>query len=230
MLPNVRIFCGEHLVGAWSEKLRRLVFYPAVGRVELDDIETSAAAVKEAVKLAEQHNCYRKGADVGDGAGRMAALQRWVDNIEELCVKHGMDPEEKDKLGWLMWRLRVAGQEQRPSLNEAYAASLLEQLTHFYREPVMPVSRYCTALETWARAVQQCHDGRLLELAKHFDSIALAIRKSNLLFRLIYLGEEIRTVACPVHEGVWSGCKPDGTCKCMSGFNVTGWLPNEERG
>lgn len=217
---------------------------------------------------------------------REKAMARWIGNIEEVCVRNGMQPDEQDKLGWLEHQLglrqqapggdqvgplevteagddergnsrvvltasQTMGERSKGAVREfalhlykevmvrvdpygehqptrEYAESLLRTLSAVYEEPVMPVSRYCKALETWAKAVQQCHDGRLLEVAKHFDEIAMAIRKSNLLFRLIYLGEQIRTVPCPVHKGVWSGCKPDGECECMSGFNVTGWLPNED--
>lgn len=36
--------------------------------------------------------------------------QRALSNIEELCVQHGMTADEKDKLGWLSWRLRIGKQ------------------------------------------------------------------------------------------------------------------------
>jgi hypothetical protein len=59
------------------------------------------------------------------------------------------------------------------------------------------------------------------------------IAKSCLLWRLIYEGQELRRVPCPVHEGHWSGCawpeRPEDACACMDGSNVTGWLPNEPK-
>lgn len=59
------------------------------------------------------------------------------------------------------------------------------------------------------------------------------ITRSNLLARLLYDGEPLRERPCPVHKGKWSGCtwptKSEDCCSCMSGCNVTGWLPNEEK-
>jgi hypothetical protein len=70
--------------------------------------------------------------------------------------------------------------------------------------------------------------------SEHWSFIRLSISKSNLLWRLMYGGEEIRTRPCPIHKGKWSGCNlaEDTACKglCMSGHNVTGWLPNESKG
>jgi hypothetical protein len=58
------------------------------------------------------------------------------------------------------------------------------------------------------------------------------IAKSNLLYRLLYLGERLRTEPCPRHRGVWSGYKDSAPfCDCQYlesgtvGFDVTGWLP-----
>ena len=56
------------------------------------------------------------------------------------------------------------------------------------------------------------------------------ITKSNLLARLIYGGQALRTTPCPTHKGRWSGCMwpkdSKDVCACMVGSNVTGWLPN----
>jgi hypothetical protein len=65
-------------------------------------------------------------------------------------------------------------------------------------------------------------------LGNQASYVFFQIRKSNLLSRLIYAGEPVRTKPCPVHKGRWSGCtlpedtKCDGAC--MHGSNVTGWL------
>jgi hypothetical protein len=58
--------------------------------------------------------------------------------------------------------------------------------------------------------------------------IELAISKSNLLWRLIYEGQPLREVKCPVHNGRWSGCvwEPARWCECMDGSDITGWLPD----
>jgi hypothetical protein len=59
--------------------------------------------------------------------------------------------------------------------------------------------------------------------------ISLQIDKSNLLWRLLYAGEQVRSTPCPVHKGKWSGCGPDprwtdSRCGCWSYGNVTGWM------
>lgn len=96
-------------------------------------------------------------------------------------------------------------------------------------------SEFCKAMDEWANA---CITGLptddvitstwRAEFATHWMWIRRAISKSNLLLRLLYEGEKLRTKQCPVHLGKWSGCKlPEETeCKgaCMSGYNVTGWL------
>lgn len=66
------------------------------------------------------------------------------------------------------------------------------------------------------------------EFRDHWRFMRLAIYKSNLLSRLIYSGEQLRTTPCPKHKGRWSGCVWDAQCECMCGSNVTGWLPNPD--
>lgn len=51
----------------------------------------------------------------------------------------------------------------------------------------------------------------------------LQITKSNLLYRLLYRGEKLRTQMCPEHKGTWSGLEgPDSSCphRCQ----MTGWV------
>lgn len=114
------------------------------------------------------------------------------------------------------------------------AAAMEAALTEHYGEPVRPVSAYCKAFQQWATAIRQedAGDGegdrtygRIVEVGMQLE---LAIRKSNLLWRLIYLGEELRTVKCPAHDGHWSGyAYPGAECPhgCCSGYDITGWLP-----
>lgn len=103
--------------------------------------------------------------------------------------------------------------------------------------PVMPVTFFCEALETWARVLGESHpterypkenDERRVN-ADRASGVFLQIRKSNLLWRMIYCGEPLRKDRCPEHKGRWSGCNlpEDTSCKgvCMFGGNVTGWLP-----
>ena len=64
--------------------------------------------------------------------------------------------------------------------------------------------------------------------------VLMQVGKSNLLWRLIYGGQTLRTTPCPTHKGVWSGCvwpkDAKDACACMDGSNVTGWLPNAPTG
>lgn len=105
--------------------------------------------------------------------------------------------------------------------------------------PVMPVTFFCDALKTWNRLYSmpspQADLGggdeetkRRRVLGEQVSHVFIQIMKSNLLHRMIYMGEKPREKYCPVHKGRWSGCKmeEDTECKgaCMSGSNVTGWL------
>ena len=73
--------------------------------------------------------------------------------------------------------------------------------------------------------------GRLAEMSEEIErvgSVFLQISNSNLLWRLIYQGEELRKEMCPVHKGTWSGYGFDEPyCECQHGFDITGWLPNK---
>lgn len=127
--------------------------------------------------------------------------------------------------------------------NAAQAEELLRALAEFYREPVMPISRYCTALETWANCIKMnngMYPAALIPegfaMPKHGDGHGASyvavlpgmltdLRKSNLLYRLLYRGQPLRKRPCPQHRGHWSGWSiepcPHG---CSDGMNLTGWL------
>jgi hypothetical protein len=108
--------------------------------------------------------------------------------------------------------------------------------------PLLHLSRVCHILRTWANTYSkplETDDKYKIEEREKFREayqiVDLAISKSNLLARLFFDQEGIRQVPCPVHKGRWSGCvwkepecvtdeNPQG---CMSGSNVTGWLPNK---
>jgi len=105
------------------------------------------------------------------------------------------------------------------------------KLAAFYGEPVLPVSAYCNAFATWLDALAEkyrdpAHTQYAPAWLRHRDGadILLAIRKSNLLYRLIYCGEPLRERKCPLHQGVWSGIGD-----CVHGCHQTGWLPNEKQ-
>lgn len=58
--------------------------------------------------------------------------------------------------------------------------------------------------------------------------VHLCIVKSHCLDRLLYMGEELRTIPCTVHQGSWS-FSFDPACACATGPNVSGWMPNEPK-
>lgn len=108
-----------------------------------------------------------------------------------------------------------------PPLTDEQAAQMLARLADHFGEPVMPVSRYCDALRTWSRCMLERH-GYASRAGRAVAYVELQIRKSNLLARLIYGGEELRTRECPRHRGRWSGV---GVCR--HGCGETGWIPND---
>lgn len=123
---------------------------------------------------------------------------------------------------------------------EAEMNEKLRELEKYYGEPVMPVSQYCKAFRTWAECLVEAdkeaqaegkNPSHGLRFVQHLPEILLAIQKSNLLFRLIYMKLPARKKKCPVHKGSWSGCVwGDDVCECVVGSNVTGWLPDDEEG
>lgn len=66
-----------------------------------------------------------------------------------------------------------------------------------------------------------------IERAKTISQVFLWIRKSDLLDRLLYQGQKLRTERCPVHDGRWSGLEHP-TNYCEHGCGFTGWLPEPE--
>lgn len=110
-------------------------------------------------------------------------------------------------------------------MTDAEAEAMLAQLREHYRQPVLPVGHYCKALETWAEVYLE----RFPSYREAFASVRISIVKSNLLARLIYDGQKLRTRQCPIHKGTWSGCVPE-PCEagCSDGMNLTGWLPEPE--
>lgn len=118
------------------------------------------------------------------------------------------------------------------------ARSVMER---HYREPVRPVSHYCERLALYPEALDIAiaeHNPEMGGVCGPFGSKeqAIVVRdglrelahwaiKSNLLARLLYADEPLRTERCPEHKGRWSGCHlepcPHG---CNDGSNLTGWI------
>lgn len=125
------------------------------------------------------------------------------------------------------------------------AEQAIKDLKAHFREPVMPISRYCSALREWKEVIgkrdgyadtEEINGQHVRTFYGLIRSVFLEISKSCLLLRLLYDGESIRTEPCPIHKGTWSGCafndpgcfSKDYPQGCMAGSNVTGWLPLAE--
>lgn len=65
------------------------------------------------------------------------------------------------------------------------------------------------------------------EAAHQVERTFLAIHKSNLLARLLYSGEKLRTKKCPEHKGKWSGIEWSDTV-CPHKCQLTGWVQEED--
>lgn len=130
-------------------------------------------------------------------------------------------------------------------LSDVSRGSLTEEQERFYREAlerhhgerVAPVSSVCKAIGHYVTAITADGAGSPWGNGDGTDPITDWLRtngrmvltfatKSNLLYRLIYLGQPLRTKKCPKHDGHWSGCDFQGTCECQVGTDVTGWLPD----
>lgn len=76
------------------------------------------------------------------------------------------------------------------------------------------------------RLIEQLRDYE--KMGEHVHRTFLAIDKSNLLARILYSGEKMRTQMCPEHKGRWSGIEwgPDNACphRCQ----LTGWIQEEQ--
>jgi hypothetical protein len=117
------------------------------------------------------------------------------------------------------------------------------ELRKHYGDVIVPLNRVCNAIFEWLRVIHEEHleteddgsrDEALHAIAKAVDliggstlSVSIMARKSNLLARLIYANQKVRTKKCPEHKGHWSGYYSisEGPCECCDGLDITGWLP-----
>ena len=112
------------------------------------------------------------------------------------------------------------------------AHELLQRLEQFYGGPVLPLGHFCHAMELWMDCIVRNNtDPRLAQEGinhgqKYFEFLNLMridIRKSNLLGRLLYAKEPLRTRMCPIHKGHWNG-QAMFFEKCHLLCDGTGWL------
>jgi hypothetical protein len=111
------------------------------------------------------------------------------------------------------------------------------KLAKYYGESVRPISQYCQAFVDWHTGIQAMlsdqdaggQEENWEGVNEALNVLQIPIRKSNMLWRLIYLGQQVRTEKCPIHQGHWMGygeCENDPPCN--SGWDITGWLPNPD--
>lgn len=171
-------------------------------------------------------------------------FRKYNDEFGYFCLYCNQLIKPDEKL--ICWHGDVKRQEIADKLNE---------LVEFFGTPVMPVTQYCEAFDKWAEAIKMGNgkwnnitnsikppEGYRTEyphgeeFVDYLDKIGMAIMKSNLMWRLLYGGEKLRTKICPVHKGRWSGTTWDKEIECvklfpphgcLSGDNITGWLNDE---
>ena len=123
------------------------------------------------------------------------------------------------------------------NLTQKEVDEMLEKLKTHFDEPVLPMSKFCDAISNWFRCIIRNNtDPELVGKSadyrqgnayyKYLSNIEIDIRKSNLLARLLYDGEELRTEICPNHKGHWDG-QAQLFYGCIYGCGGTGWLPND---
>ncbi|HZS27758.1 MAG TPA: hypothetical protein VFB76_11050 [Candidatus Angelobacter sp.] len=116
--------------------------------------------------------------------------------------------------------------------NDAEAQELLAKLEDYYHQPVLPLRSFCKAIQTWMDCVTKNNiDPDLArndfesghDYYEYLGQISIDIKKSNLLGRLLYAKEPLRTRMCPKHKGHWDG-KAMFFEQCPHDCGGTGWL------
>jgi hypothetical protein len=127
-------------------------------------------------------------------------------------------------------------------MTDERAAEMLQELRTHFKEPVFPMSHFCDSMRSWFECIVQNNTNQeLIVDPKHPEyqhgheyhgllrRLEIDITKSNLLWRLLYGGQQVRKTKCPEHKGHWSGCAPE-PCEhgCSNGLDITGWIPEPE--
>lgn len=116
--------------------------------------------------------------------------------------------------------------------NREEAWEQLRRLEQFYGVPVLPLDAFCKAMGTWMDCIVKNNTDPTLKQGgayhgrQYFEFLRVMwidIRKSNLLGRLLYAKEPLRTGMCPIHKGHYSG-EAMFFEKCPHMCDGTGWL------
>jgi hypothetical protein len=126
----------------------------------------------------------------------------------------------------------MSSSSKKSKLTDEQVTEMLSQLSEHFGERVAPVSQYCDGFYKYMHAVREEHkdDPTWASQMRAFSGLRLTIDKSNLLARLIYGGEHLRTRKCPIHKGVWTGCELSAAQACRKGCGLTGWIKEPEDG
>lgn len=117
-------------------------------------------------------------------------------------------------------------------ISRGEANELQRRLEQFYGQPVLPLDNFCHAIELWMDCIVKNNTDPALhrDAIKHghiyfefLNLIRIDIRKSNLLGRLLYAKEPIRTRICPIHKGHFNA-EAMFFEKCPLLCDGTGWL------
>ncbi len=116
--------------------------------------------------------------------------------------------------------------------NKEEAQEHLRRLEQFYGRPVLPLGDFCEAIGTWMDCIVKNNTDPALkrgnmeqgnEYYEFLNRMRIDIMKSNLLGRLLYAKELLRTRMCPLHKGHYSG-QAMFFEKCPHLCDGTGWL------
>lgn len=108
----------------------------------------------------------------------------------------------------------------------------LKRLEAFYGVPVLPLRAFCDSMSIWMDCIIKNNTDPVLtkEGTHHgeryyqtLNQMRIDIMKSNLLGRLFYAKEPLRTRMCPAHKGHYSG-EAMFFQKCTQLCDGTGWL------
>lgn len=117
-------------------------------------------------------------------------------------------------------------------LSKEEGNELQRRLEQFYGQPVLPLNNFCHAIELWMDCIVKNNTDPALHRdgIKHghiyfefLNLIRIDIRKSNLLGRLLYAKEQIRTRICPIHKGHFNA-EAMFFERCPLLCDGTGWL------
>jgi hypothetical protein len=119
-----------------------------------------------------------------------------------------------------------------PIRSRKEAREQLKRLEEFYGVPILPLSAFCDGMGTWMDCIiknnadPELNKGGAHHGCKYYEALnqmRIDITKSNLLGRLFYAKEPLRTRMCPLHKGHYSG-EAMFFQKCPHLCDGTGWL------